>query len=82
VERLHRFSDDLDYFVNDDNQFPLWVERTIQALNREWKCDIIQKEERFARLNLIQKEFSLKIEMINDVPAALARYRTTPFLEE
>lgn len=31
----HRFSDDLDYFVNDDNRFGLWVERVIQALNRE-----------------------------------------------
>ena len=26
----HRFSDDLDYFVNDDSRFGLWVERMIQ----------------------------------------------------
>ena len=25
----HRFSDDLDFFVNDDNRFGLWVERII-----------------------------------------------------
>jgi hypothetical protein len=65
----HRFSDDLDYFVNDDNRFGLWVERIIQMLNREWKCEVLMKEERFARLNLDQKDFSLKIEMVNDVPA-------------
>ena len=65
----HRFSDDLDYFVNDDQHFGLWVERIIQALNREFQCAVLMKEERFARLNLIQKEFSLKIEMVNDVPA-------------
>ena len=65
----HRFSDDLDYFVNDDNHFGLWVERVIQALNKEWTCDVLMKEERFARLNLVRKDVSLKIEMINDVPA-------------
>ncbi len=65
----HRFSDDLDYFVNDDNRFGLWVERIIQALNREWTCNVLMKEEQFARLDLIQKDVSLKIEMINDVPA-------------
>lgn len=32
----HRFSDDLDYFVNDDDRFSLWVGRIIQALNKEW----------------------------------------------
>lgn len=65
----HRFSDDLDYFVNDDNRFGLWVERIVQTLNKEWKCEVLMKEERFARLNLDQKDFSLKIEMVNDVPA-------------
>ena len=25
----HRFSDDLDFFVNDDPRFSLWVERLI-----------------------------------------------------
>ena len=65
----HRFSDDLDYFVNDDNQFGLWAERMIQALSKEWGCDVLMKEERFVRLNLIHKDFALKIEMINDVPA-------------
>lgn len=45
------------------------MERVIQALNKEWTCNVLMKEERFARLNLIQKDFSLKIEMINDVPA-------------
>jgi len=65
----HRFSDDLDYFVNDDPRFGLWVERIIQALNREWTCEVLMKEERFARLNLLQGKTMLKIEMINDVPA-------------
>jgi hypothetical protein len=65
----HRFSDDLDYFVNDDDRFGLWVERIIQTLSKEWQCDVWMKEERFARLNLSRNDLSLKIELINDVPA-------------
>lgn len=76
----HRFSDDLDYFVNDDNRFGLWVERIIQSLNKEWKCEVMMKEERFARLNLVQKDLSLKIEMINDVPARVGDIQNHPIL--
>lgn len=76
----HRFSDDLDYFVNDDNRFGLWVERIIQSLNVEWKCDVLMKEERFARLNLIQNDFTLKIEMVNDVPSRVGEVQIHPVL--
>lgn len=76
----HRFSDDLDYFVNDDSRFGLWVERVIQALNREWRCEVLMKEERFARLNLAQGEVMLKIELINDVPARTGKVTTHPVL--
>ncbi|MEW6242323.1 MAG: nucleotidyl transferase AbiEii/AbiGii toxin family protein [Chloroflexota bacterium] len=71
----HRLSDDLDYFVNDDNRFGLWVERLIQALNQEWECEVLTKEERFARLTLSQDETLLKIELINDVPARVGEIR-------
>jgi hypothetical protein len=76
----HRFSDDLDYFVNDDNWFGLWVERLIQALNKDWNCEVLMKEERFARLNLVQKDVSLKIEMINEVPARRGETLNHPVL--
>lgn len=76
----HRFSDDLDYFVNDDNRFGLWVERVIQALNKQWTCNVLMKEERYARLNLVQKDSSLKIEMINDVPARVGKVQNHPIL--
>ena len=76
----HRYSDDLDYFVNDDNRFNLWVERIIQTLNREWKCDVLQKDERFSRLNLKHKDISLKIELINDVPSRVGNIKIHPLL--
>lgn len=76
----HRFSDDLDYFVNDDDRFGLWVERLIQALNTNWICDVLMKEERYARLNLTENEVSLKIELINDVPARVGKIQNHPVL--
>lgn len=58
----HRFSDDLDFFTNDDSEFSLWTERVIQALSKssEWRTEVLLKEERFARLNLLQAEGFLK----------------------
>lgn len=80
----HRFSDDLDFFVNDDDHFGLWVERVIQALlkanDQDWQCQVLMKEMRFARLNLISDELQLKIEMVNDVPARVGQVRDDPVL--
>lgn len=76
----HRFSDDLDYFLNDDPRFGLWVERVIQALNKGWKCEILVKEERYARLNISQEQVFLKIELVNDVPARVGDVQDHPVL--
>jgi hypothetical protein len=78
----HRFSDDLDLFVNDDGQFGLWVDRIIQALVHQgrWQSQISLREERFARLNLMRNDFTLKIEMINDVPARVGTVVDHPTL--
>lgn len=65
----HRYSDDLDFFVNDDERFGLWSSRIIQALNQQWETQVLMQEERFARLQIIENEITLKVEMINDVPA-------------
>jgi len=78
----HRFSDDLDFFVNDEDRFGLWVERIIQSFvqSDEWGCQVLMKEERFGRLNVMEGEISLKIEMVNDVPARVGKIRDHPVL--
>jgi hypothetical protein len=78
----HRFSDDLDFFVNDDDQFGLWVERVIQALSQSqnWTCEVLMKEERFARLNIIENKLFLKLEFVNDVPARVGKVQDHPVL--
>jgi hypothetical protein len=67
----HRFSDDLDLFVNDDKRFGLWTERLIHDLARHeaWDLKVLSKEERFARLEVAAGNVVMKIELVNDVPA-------------
>jgi len=67
----HRFSEDLDFFVNDDENFEIWSNRFINALNRinKYRLEILLKEERFVRFIIRQREIKLRIELVNDVPS-------------
>jgi len=67
----HRFSEDLDFFVNDDDRFGLWAEKIIYTLSKgkDWKVDALQRDDRYIRLSLVQEDALLKIELINDVPS-------------
>ncbi len=76
----HRYSDDLDFFVNDDERFGLWVSRIIQVLNNSWQCIVLMNEKRFARLHIVEDDVLLKIEMINDVPAHVGEIINHPIL--
>jgi len=78
----HRFSDDLDFFVNDDKRFGLWAERIIKAMTerQDWRCKVLMKEERFVRFTLEQAEVSLKLEFVNDVPAHVGEITAHPVL--
>lgn len=78
----HRFSDDLDLFVNDDRQFLLWADRLAQGLSGAGlgTVQVLMKEERFVRLNLTQGTTQLKIEMVNDVPSRVGEIADHPVL--
>ena len=67
----HRFSDDLDLFVNDDELFPVWADRIIQSLSSSdnWECAVLLREERYVRISLVLLDLNIKIEMVNDVPS-------------
>ena len=78
----HRFSDDLDLFVNDDERFGLWARQLVQALEGIAGCQlkVLDMQERFVRLRLISPDSFLKIELINDVPAHVGEIVTHEFL--
>ena len=60
----HRFSDDLDLFVNDSGSFGLWTRQLIQALGGVTDCElkVLDLQERFVRLRLVSADIFLKIE--------------------
>ena len=78
----HRFSDDLDLFVNDDSNFHLWSARIIDACARSdrWTMRVLVREERYVRASLETEQKSLKLELVNDVPAHIGQIVTHPIL--
>ena len=78
----HRFSDDLDLFVNFDKRFTLWSSLVIHTFASEsrWRVLVSKNEEYFARIMLTHNDTTLKIEMINDVPSHIGEIRQHPIL--
>lgn len=71
----HRYSEDLDFFVNDAGEFLLWLDRCLEAIRQGAitignDFEVILREERFGRAVLHGPE-PLKIEFINDVPSRI-----------
>lgn len=78
----HRFSDDIDLFVDDNKNFALWAERVIYAISNAKIGEITVglREERFFRVTLTFEDVILKIEMINDVPCRVGLIQDHPVL--
>src|SRR5262245_32927820 len=78
----HRFSEDLDLFVNDDRRFGLWADRLVAALTSraDWTTEVTLREERFVRINLDGSGVLLKLELIDDVPAHVGTPTDHPIL--
>ncbi len=63
----HRYSDDLDFFVNNDLKFPDYIKSIIQSLaGHGMKYTVEKRDESFCRLTI---EDALKVDFVNDVPA-------------
>jgi len=65
----HRYSDDLDFFVNQNSGFGKQVELIIESLKSEKiKIEVAVTGDSFARVLVYQKEDVLKIDFVNDIP--------------
>ena len=78
----HRFSDDLDLFVNDDPRFGLWADRLVAAVSGrpDWTVEVMLREERFVRIALDASGLLLKLELVDDVPAHVGPLVDHPIL--
>ncbi len=76
----HRFSDDLDFFTNDDPSFALWCDRVIQEWGAAERVEVRQRERRFCRLTLSSNDVELKVELVDDVPSRVGDVVEHPVL--
>lgn len=71
----HRFSDDLDFFINDEPNFNIYLDNVINGL-RKYSSDYsykinferITRSERAAQIFIEKGEVTLKLDFINDIP--------------
>ncbi len=75
----HRYSDDLDYFLNDHPDFQVLAERQVERLSKIFDdLKVVMSYERFYRVFV--SENRLKIEMVNDVPSHIGILVNHPVL--
>lgn len=80
----HRYSDDLDFFVNDAGDFKKQTQAIINALQRHFgdRLQIGLAETSYVRLFLRRSSVLLKIEFVNDVPFHLGELKKTGLFEK
>jgi hypothetical protein len=80
----HRYSEDLDFFVNDATDFELWRDRSIEAIRHMTdasgaRFDVLLRETRFGRV-VVHGAEPLKVEFVNDVPCRIGEPWIHPVL--
>jgi len=65
----HRYSDDLDFFINNSNKFSTFVNKINNILTKQYKekIEIITTADSFVRLHLKKDDIILKIDFVNDI---------------
>jgi predicted nucleotidyltransferase component of viral defense system len=66
----HRFSEDLDFFVNNDPDYRGYIGEVMNKITPHFSVNIDQSllTEDYARFFVNEDDISLKVELINDVP--------------
>ena len=75
----HRYSDDLDFFVNRDSTFPTQAEKIIQALQNKFEVEVTIKTIDFVSLKINK---ILKVDMVNDVGFRDGKSVIKPFFDQ
>ena len=78
----HRFSEDLDLFLNDSKDFGLFTGRIIAGLEQieGFRVETASRDDRFLRLFVSRGEATMKVEMVNDVPYRIGEPSSHPVL--
>jgi len=65
----HRYSLDLDFFVNNDKNYKQYIETIYKSCNDAFSCDVENNlfQDDYTRLFIVDENISLKLEFVNDV---------------
>jgi len=77
----HRLSEDLDFFVNSDTQYPNYISELKSKITTRFEVDIQQSlfADDFTRFYITEENINLKIELVNDVEYYVGEAKTYPF---
>jgi len=76
----HRFSDDLDFFVNQDQTYKEQVERIFESLTQSgFTVERAAIHESFSRCFIHEDKTSLKVDLVNDIEYRVGDVKKTPF---
>ncbi len=80
----HRFSDDLDFFLNNAEDFKTQVARIIDLIGREtsWECTVGVTADSFLRAFVRNGDTILKVEFVNDVPYHAGEFLKSPLFSK
>jgi len=78
----HRYSDDLDFFVNYDDRFAAWAELIVNEMSRQstWQTTVRLRGESYIGLTLRREEVELRIDLVKDVPFRVGAVYRHPVL--
>lgn len=78
----HRYSDDLDFFVNNASDFKSQVNTVLKALTMDgMHFETSVADEGFARVFVFEGDHPLKLDFVNDVPFRSGTSTSTPLFE-
>ena len=77
----HRFSEDLDFFVNADSQYLNYISVLKNKITSQFSVNLQHSlfADDFTRFFITEKETSLKIELVNDVEYYAGDTKSYPF---
>lgn len=80
----HRFSDDLDFFLNNAEDFKEKVDRILDRIRREtaWECTVGVTADSFLRAFVRDGDTILKVEFVNDVPYHAGEFLKSPLFSK
>jgi predicted nucleotidyltransferase component of viral defense system len=79
----HRYSDDIDLFVNENPGFKNQAEKIVYILKKQdWHVVVTTTADSFVRIMLERNKIDLKIDIVNDVPFHYGEFEKASFFSK